>query len=849
LVADLKLDESPHRDIQPWNVVLQGDGVTLIDADDPTHAFAYDDRKYQARLVALLEAGTGHARNGEAANRARSELSLPVRWRAPLYNPSGYASEALQFILPLGERVELGVMHDNNLRSEAFVAGLPIDQRNRLEELEGRFASASGGITVWHNPANGFGFDPDAAWNVGRTMFETDRIPGPWVGSCNRMDEVWVPSQFNVETFASSGVCRDKLRVMPGAVDDRLFNPDRHEPMALAGRAGFNFLAMFEWSARKGWDVMLSAYLREFSAEDDVCLHLRTYLFSRPDEGGEETLWRRIREFGSSLGLGDKPWPRIELITQQIGLDALPGLYRAMDCLVAPSRGEGWGRPQHEAMLMELPVIGTNWSGNTEFMNERNSYLLEYALETIGMVEPELWQYRGHRWANPSEGHLRQLMRHVEQHRDEARAVGRRARIEMRNAFSPERVAERVLERLREINRGLNTPACPAVLARKLMVAVESPDHQPAKVEAVWEGSYLDHGSLSSVNRELTRRLDGREGLRLTRVSSAAASDGFRNDPAYQSVARRLAEEAPAQSRLTIRHGWPPSWRRPASGAWVLMQPWEFGAIPADWVRRLDAVDEIWVYSRHVWQTYVDSGVDPRKVRVVPLGVSADRFRPGVKPMGLATRKKFKFLYVGGSIRRKGVDRLVAGYLRAFTADDDDCLVIKEFGTDGVYAGKTIEGPIEAAQAQAGAAEILRMTAPIPTEAMPGLYAACDCLVHPYRGEGFGLTVLEAMACGLPVIVTAGGATDDFATDEFAYRVPSRRVSIGGTVDGLALARNGWLLEPDLEALTGRLREVFEHRGESRAKGLAASRYVREYWSWERSAAVAGQRIKNLVAR
>ena len=40
---------------------------------------------------------------------------------------------------------------------------------------------------------------------------------------------------------------------------------------------------------------------------------------------------------------------------------------------------------------------------------------------------------------------------------------------------------------------------------------------------------------------------------------------------------------------------------------------------------------------------------------------------------------------------------------------------------------------------------------------MAGLYAACDCLAHPYRGEGFALPVVEAMACGLPAIVTGAG--------------------------------------------------------------------------------------------
>ena len=101
--------------------------------------------------------------------------------------------------------------------------------------------------------------------------------------------------------------------------------------------------------------------------------------------------------------------------------------------------------------------------------------------------------------------------------------------------------------------------------------------------------------------------------------------------------------------------------------------------------------------------------------------------------------------------------------------------MIKDFGGQSVYAGPTFEAKIRAAQSQPGAPEIIYLNEELPPDALPGLYAACDCLVLPYRGEGFGLPVLEAMACGRPVIVTAGGATDDFVRDDFSWRISASR--------------------------------------------------------------------------
>src|SRR5262249_33616871 len=161
-------------------------------------------------------------------------------------------------------------------------------------------------------------------------------------------------------------------------------------------------------------------------------------------------------------------------------------------------------------------------------------------------------------------------------------------------------------------------------------------------------------------------------------------------------------------------------------------------------------------------------------VQVVPHGADPEVFRPGLEPLPLPTSKRYKFLFVGGTIWRKGVDVLLEAYGRAFRASDDVCLVIKDMGGGSFYKGQTAAEQIRALQSQPDHPEIVYLDDDLTEEQLARLYCACDCLVQSYRGEGFGLPIAEAMACGLPVVVTGHGAALDFCDHTTGWLIPAQ---------------------------------------------------------------------------
>jgi len=137
----------------------------------------------------------------------------------------------------------------------------------------------------------------------------------------------------------------------------------------------------------------------------------------------------------------------------------------------------------------------------------------------------------------------------------------------------------------------------------------------------------------------------------------------------------------------------------------------------------------------------------------------------------------------------------------------------------------------------------------VPFSELPALYRAADVLVQPYRAEGFCLPALEALACGIPVIATAGGPTDDFVGDLCGWRIPSARRPLDPAAfgDDLRLGAEGFTLEPEHAALVAALRSAADPA--ARANRARSARAHAERFSWNRAADAARARVDALQGR
>jgi glycosyltransferase involved in cell wall biosynthesis len=304
---------------------------------------------------------------------------------------------------------------------------------------------------------------------------------------------------------------------------------------------------------------------------------------------------------------------------------------------------------------------------------------------------------------------------------------------------------------------------------------------------------------------------------------------------------RPFSSKLVEEQDICIRQFWPPQWDRPKARVFIVIQPWEYGGVPLQWVHQLDHVDQIWACTKFVKSCWVEGGAEPSKIHIVPNGVHQNGHKTVTKNLG-------QLLFLGGGIWRKGVDL----FIKAVDGLSDDELsrisvVIKESGTDSFYLNQSLVETVLAGYPRVRAvAKVCRET--MSRSDLDDLIARSQALVHPYRAEGFYLGGLEAMSLGTNVVMTRGGAGDDYANDKNAVMVNA--VTIIG--DGELIPDQGpiggvshWV-EARVNDLTRAIREVLAPSEVMESRILTGYKTAANF-SWNNSALHAERAIASAL--
>jgi glycosyltransferase involved in cell wall biosynthesis len=232
---------------------------------------------------------------------------------------------------------------------------------------------------------------------------------------------------------------------------------------------------------------------------------------------------------------------------------------------------------------------------------------------------------------------------------------------------------------------------------------------------------------------------------------------------------------------------------------------------------------------------FYKAGFATEQVLIVPHGVDLGTFHPRPDIRSPIRSKipvadgDFVFLSVGAMTGNKGIDVLLRAFAEVCRRFPHARLILK--GMDPLYNSKDLLlkslQSVCAPDRQRVIDRITYFGKSFSHWKMAMLYQAADAYVSPYRAEGFNMPVLEAAACGIPIICTGGGATDDFVTAAFARRIESTKVSY--KLDDQELSR----LEPSIEHLIALMSSAIEDHAWRMEASEAGPPHVRANYTWD----------------
>lgn len=276
----------------------------------------------------------------------------------------------------------------------------------------------------------------DKRYNIGFWLWELEEFPDEWLSCFEYLDEIWTPSEF------ISGAIRKKTQkpvcTMPYAIEAEADLRYGRKDFGLPENS-FLFLMIYDnnsISERKNPKGVMAAFRMAFSRQEtQVGLVIKVNTAEK-----KELKWLKNQLDG---------YENIYFITETLEKKKVNSLIACVDVVVSLHRAEGFGLVLAEAMLLGTPTIATNWSSNTEFMDEEIACMVNYSLVEI---PEDIGPFRkGQRWAEADLGQAAEFMRKLYIDTEYRNRISERAQKYIVQKLGMEQAVERMEKRIAQI--------------------------------------------------------------------------------------------------------------------------------------------------------------------------------------------------------------------------------------------------------------------------------------------------------------------------------------------------------------------------------------------------------------
>ena len=278
-------------------------------------------------------------------------------------------------------------------------------------------------------------------YNIFYLNWESENFPKEYVDNLSFYDEIWVPAEYCQKVISKFStvpvsVIHYPIEIPASSFVDRVAND-------FFDNSCFNFLFIFDYNStleRKNTLNLIKAFKKAFKKDDrSVKLTIKTSRSAR-------FLKEKSELIDCINGVTN-----IVIVEEIFEKETLHNIIKFCDSYVSLHRSEGFGLTMAEAMFYGKPVIATGYSGNLEFMNADNSFLVNYE---VCHVSSSLMNYdKNTVWSNPDIDHAAELLIKVKENSQEIKSIAKKGNQTIINEFSTKKIGNEIKNKLELISR------------------------------------------------------------------------------------------------------------------------------------------------------------------------------------------------------------------------------------------------------------------------------------------------------------------------------------------------------------------------------------------------------------